>query len=109
MTDESKEQNQWHLNKGVPIALILALFIQTLGAVWWASSIDQQVGEITTKLVQNEAENLRIWARINTAERSIETVSSILRTTEAILFRVEAQVKENNELLKEYLRGTNGK
>lgn len=33
----------WHLDRRVPIALILTVAIQTAGMVWWASALSSQV------------------------------------------------------------------
>jgi TolA-binding protein len=33
----------WHLDKRVPISLILALLVQTAGMVWWAASLSGRV------------------------------------------------------------------
>ncbi len=35
----------WHLDKRVPIALIISLAVQTAGMVWWAASISSRVDE----------------------------------------------------------------
>ena len=104
---EDRMDNQWHLSKSVPLALIVAIFMQTLGAVWWASSITEQVEDVVIQLRDNDEENLRQWGRINRVEDKVDIALSTQRTTTAILERLEAQVKENNKLLKEYLRGTN--
>jgi hypothetical protein len=37
-------EQQWHLDKRVPIALILAIAIQSGSAIWWASTIQARVG-----------------------------------------------------------------
>lgn len=37
------EREPWHLDKRVPLALILALLLQTVSAVWWAATIDSRV------------------------------------------------------------------
>ena len=105
----------WHMSKSVPVTLILAILIQTATAVWWASSINEKVGRVELDIVATQtlqqtntrelqAENLRQWERINSAEDTIDEVSATVRTTVAILQRVEEQVKESNELLKELLR-----
>jgi len=39
---QSPEQ-AWNLEKRVPVALIFALLFQTVGAIWWASGLTQQV------------------------------------------------------------------
>lgn len=38
--------NAWHLDKRVPIALIVSLAIQTAGMVWWAASITGRVDNL---------------------------------------------------------------
>jgi hypothetical protein len=35
----------WHLDKRVPIALILALVMQTAGMVWWAAGLTHRVDQ----------------------------------------------------------------
>ncbi len=37
------DENHWHLDKRVPVALILAIMVQTIGAVWWAASLSARV------------------------------------------------------------------
>jgi hypothetical protein len=34
-----ERQEAWHLDKRVPIALIAAIVMQTMGAIWWAASV----------------------------------------------------------------------
>lgn len=41
MSDQEKES--WHLDKKVPIALILAIFSQALAFGWWASALSFRV------------------------------------------------------------------
>lgn len=39
----SDEPQGWHADKRVPIALIVALLVQTSGIVWWAASLSSRV------------------------------------------------------------------
>jgi len=114
---EMEYNGEWHLNKSVPIALIFAIFIQTAGAIWWASTINAKVDELDRSISQSNviqvddsrdlaSENLRQWARINVLEDAVQSITANNNTLEAILTRLEEQVKENNSLLKEYLRGS---
>ena len=114
---EMEYNGEWHLNKSVPIALIFAIFIQTAGAIWWASTINAKVDELDRSISQSNviqvddsrdlaSENLRQWARINVLEDAVQKITANNNTLEAILTRLEEQVKENNSLLKEYLRGS---
>lgn len=37
---------RWHLDKRVPIALLLAMLIQTGGAFWWAATISERINNL---------------------------------------------------------------
>jgi selenophosphate synthetase-related protein len=37
------QQQAWHLDRRVPIALIVALAVQTSGIVWWAANLSARV------------------------------------------------------------------
>lgn len=45
MTDRSDHdyEREWHLDKKVPVALIVTLSLQTAAIVWWAASISARV------------------------------------------------------------------
>lgn len=38
--------SQWHLDRRVPVALLVAILVQTSGAFWWAASISERVGQL---------------------------------------------------------------
>ena len=40
------EQARWHLDKRVPIALILAILIQTAGALTWAGAATERINQL---------------------------------------------------------------
>ena len=73
------EHPGWHLDKRVPLALIIALVIQTIGAFWWAATIQERVnnfevfrantfarGERVTRLEANQNNIAKTVNRIET-------------------------------------------
>jgi TolA-binding protein len=58
MTDNPEP---WHLKKEIPVALIFALCIQTAGAIWWASGINNRVEVNETSIVrlQQQGDQMR--------------------------------------------------
>ena len=54
-------KEQWHLDKRVPVAIIFAIFMQTAGAIWWASSIQSRVSsnERSITRLTDSSEELR--------------------------------------------------
>ena len=55
------QKEQWHLDKRVPVAIIFAIFMQTAGAIWWASSIQNRVStnENSIARLTDSSEDLR--------------------------------------------------
>lgn len=41
-----EDDKAWHLDKRVNVALILAICIQTAGAIWWASNLSSRVSAL---------------------------------------------------------------
>ncbi len=39
-------QEPWHLDRKVPIALIVTIIVQTAGIVWWAANVDTRLAVI---------------------------------------------------------------
>lgn len=54
-----EDRRQWHLSKSVPITAITALFIQTLGIVWWAATIENHVQQNNSAISVLKQEVLR--------------------------------------------------
>lgn len=42
---DQPDREPWHLDRRVPVALILVIIGQTAGAVWWASTISGAVAD----------------------------------------------------------------
>ena len=77
----------WHLDRRIPIALIIALIIQTAGAVWWASALAQRVSALEEK--QNTAAMVapvqsdrltRVETRVETIQRDVTEIKSDIKS-----------------------------
>lgn len=44
--------SRWHVGKEVPIALILAVVLQTAGGVWWLSKMDSRLESAIAAMVE---------------------------------------------------------
>lgn len=40
----------WHLDKRVPISLIVAILLQTATVIWWGSSLTERVNTLEAQL-----------------------------------------------------------
>lgn len=57
--EEKEEKSQWHIGKEIPITLIIAIFIQTLAAIWWAASFTAKIDNMINDMASLKADNYR--------------------------------------------------
>lgn len=46
------DKNSWHLDKRVPIALIVTLAAQTLGIAWWAATLETKQAQMQQDIAE---------------------------------------------------------
>ena len=78
------EDGRWHLDKKVPIALIVAILIQTGTGVWWLSSINSRVVSLEARTAASSDQP----GRIIRVETQIENMNTLMRRIEEKLDRV---------------------
>lgn len=96
----------WHLDKRIPIALILAILVQSIAGVWWLSDL---VHRLDSAVAINDRQDGRISAV--EAVMNAQAVSSATLTAQMDALRdglneVKEAQAETNRLLRNL--GTNG-
>ena len=71
----SDQKEQWHLDKRIPIALILTLLAYGGLALWWAGGIEERVAVVEREQVKTSV--------------ALQAVPERLARLEAILERIE--------------------
>lgn len=97
----------WHLDKKVPVALILTIAVQTGAFIWWLSA---QSARLETVAAENAAQD----SRINTLEGTTNaqavnsaTVAAQIAAVRESLQEIKQAQRENSELLRRALQGAN--
>lgn len=90
----------WHLDKRVPLSLILALIAQTGAVFWWASGIEARLAAETNlnERQGDQIETLREETKGLTV--SSATVTAQLVAVSQTLDEVKAAQREMNDLLR---------
>lgn len=96
-------EQQWHLDKRVPVAIIFALLMQSLGGVWWASSLNERTAQIERRLEGFAQRSQGADRDIATLQQSVAVLSVQIDNTLRSVGRLEAEVSTTNALLREYL------
>lgn len=76
----------WHLDKRVPLALIVTLLVQTAGIVWWAAGMEHRVSEHQRRIasleqfdVQSSSEARRVSELLARLDERLTTQTELLR------------------------------
>ena len=82
-----REDRAWHLDKKVPIALIVAIFAQTGGMIWWASSLNQRVSSleqsqaVTASSAPLQSDRLaRVEVKVETVQRDVTEIKADIKS-----------------------------
>jgi len=78
MSDMTGQFESWHLDKRVPVAIILSIALQTFAAIWWAATVNSRVAAAETNIVKLEA--------VTDAQRSAAQMQAVQ------LGRIEEQI-----------------
>lgn len=77
--DES--DTKWHLDRKVPVSIIITILIQTGGVMWWAASANERLNSLEQKMVMLAPQG----DRLTRVEVNIETIKDSLTEIKAIL------------------------
>ena len=80
------DNESWHLSKSVPLSLIAAIAAQTLGMVWYISTLDSNVETNAREIARHE---VRIQAIEKTAQDQAVMLARIDENLNAIRDIVE--------------------
>lgn len=80
MSEENKD-NKWHLDKKVPIAIILTIALQTAGVIWFAAKLESRVTAVEQRTESYWRERDGNRDRLSVLEF---TTKSILTTVDRI-------------------------
>jgi Tfp pilus assembly protein PilO len=84
----------WHLDKRVPITIIMAVIVQTAGLVLWAGKLDSRVQNLEQQSIQSAL--------------SIEGLKASQNSVAVGLARIEERQSIMNENLREIKSAING-
>jgi hypothetical protein len=79
---DDKTDHQWHLDKKVPLALIVTLLLQSGAFIWWAAKADNRL-EYLERTVNASAPQIerviRLEAKMDSVAEALNDVKVILR------------------------------
>ena len=74
-----QQDREWHLDKKVPLALILTIVLQTGAMLWWAASLSERVNSLERQQSATAPQADRLTRVEVKIESIVEGVSEIKR------------------------------
>lgn len=75
--------NQWHLDKRVPVAIIFAIILQSIAAFWWAATMTEKVAALeirVARLGDYQTRLVRVEARSQSTIERLDRIESLQRS-----------------------------
>ena len=79
MVRATDDDRAWHLDKRVPIAMIITLALQTCAIVWWAATVQSRVEVLEKKVDRTEGQAGQIIRLEDRLDHIAETLARIER------------------------------
>lgn len=93
-SQETQRQRGWHVDRTIPLALVFMLFVQTAGALWWASNVTSRVQAAEVSLSSLAQDS-------NHRNEQVTRLEVLIDVTGKKLDQIDAQLDE----IALYLRG----
>lgn len=74
--------SSWHLDRKVPVAIIITILMQTGGIIWWGATAAERLSALERKVesAAPQAERLtKVETRLEAVQDGISEIKSILR------------------------------
>lgn len=74
--------SSWHLDRKVPVAIIITILLQTGGVIWWGATATERLNALEHKvdLAAPQADRLtKVETRLEAVQDGISEIKSILR------------------------------
>lgn len=93
----------WHLDRRVPVALVLMILIQSAGGVWWASAMNERMEQVERRLEGFAHRGEETERQVDAQGREIGVLTTEIKNLTRQLERLYAQGEATNALLRQVL------
>ena len=93
----------WHLDKKVPLAMIFAIAAQFAGVIWVASSMNERLLQVETKIGTFALQASNDRQELMQQSEEIAVLASQMRNTNETIRQLRDEVRVTNELLRQML------
>lgn len=103
MTPRLHREEQWHLDKRVPLALILTILIQSAAAIWWAAGISERMNGFQRQSEAILARNKMADEVLSAQAQRTAVLAEAIANTNRSVERLQGELSATNNLLRDFL------
>lgn len=92
-TVHDRRSEPWHMDKRVPISLILALLIQTGSFIWWAAGVSFELRDHERRIMSVETFNTQVTVSLGGIGDRMARVEEKLSAQSDTLNRIETYLR----------------
>lgn len=77
---------EWHIEKKIPLALIIAVLTQTFGIAWWGSAMSTRVEQLERRAESTASQSeriVRLEEKVGGIQQGIAEIKAILQSRPA--------------------------
>lgn len=100
----TEPREPWHLDRKVPLALIVTILLQTGLGVWWAAGLTSRVDR-AMQVNDDQDARLRVVETTTQAQQvAAATITAQIGAMRETLEMVRQDQRETNDLLRQYIQ-----
>lgn len=76
------DETKWHLDRRVPLALIIAILFQTGAALWWAAGVNARVDHLERQSAINATNPeriVRLETKVDTISQTVVEIKTLIQ------------------------------
>jgi septal ring factor EnvC (AmiA/AmiB activator) len=85
-------QQGWKIDKHIPVAVILAIILQTFGAIWWASSVTTRIEALERSRHSQEIRTEAHEKRVQIIEKDLPVIREKIENIKGTTDRIEKKL-----------------
>ena len=97
MEKPQEDRDGWHLDKRVPVAMIVAIVGQFAGFIWWAATTDARLIDHARRIDRMEISSTEAGRALNNLSEKFARVDERMAAQLEILRRIETELTRQRE------------
>lgn len=91
---QPREPERWHLDKRVPLAIVLGLFLQGAGAIWWAAQFEARFEASVRRIERLETQRIADDQQTQILVQRLARIEAFTEAQTRLLERIEAKLSD---------------